>query len=233
MSKVIDYWRQEPAKAQASDILFLNWFNSCKTLEESVRTGAIDFFHRIFTPDLYTHLGDTAEKTCLEIGFGGGRLLNYSAKVFKHAYGVDIHDSFDKTRQILESQGNHNFTLLKQIDRDTIKANSIDFVYSYIVFQHFDSWETAESYLTWIHKILSPSGVAVIYLGKSSNIENFTIHEDPVSQALTLIVRPDFLKAHLSDKFEILACETALVKHLWSSQKSNQFLVKFKKRSDT
>mgnify|MGYP003329176372 CR=1 FL=1 len=83
-SKVQDMWI-DPKPEKDDTTNYLAWFDDSDNYRENYSKGYIDFFNRILTTDLYTSLGDPRKKMCLEIGFGGGRLLNASSKVFDHA----------------------------------------------------------------------------------------------------------------------------------------------------
>jgi len=75
VNKIENSWIVNAAKRQ--DMLkYQNWFDTCNSLDECVKKGYIDFAHRIFTEDFYGIIGDPRNKRFLEIGCGGGRLLN-------------------------------------------------------------------------------------------------------------------------------------------------------------
>lgn len=142
MNKIEQSWVDNAAKRTNNMLEYQNWFDECKFLEECVKNGFIDFTTRIFTKDFYKVMGDPRNKSCLEIGFGGGRLLNASSKFFKTVYGVDIlNDACIKTTsEFLKSSGTKNFKLLHRDQANIIGDKTIDFVYSFIVFQHLSSW---------------------------------------------------------------------------------------------
>ena len=229
MSAVEDYWRTSPGNYAADAQQFHSWFNNCESEKDSIAKGASDFFHRVFTADFYEYVGNPQEKTCLEIGFGGGRLMNHASKVFRHAYGIDIHDAFDVTQAFLASQGNSNFTLVS--DPNSIPDESIDFVYSFITFQHFSSWKVSQDYIEWIAKIVKDGGVGIIYFGefheKGSKVEE---HSDPIKYTSTLLVTPDLAIAEIGKYFQVIEWKNNLMKQLWASEKSGQFYVKFAKK---
>ena len=99
-----------------------------------------------------------------EIGFGGGRLLANSAKIFKKAYGIDIHKNFNQTKSFLNRQNLNNYELLHFNDRN--KLPKIDFFYSFIVIQHFEKLTILEEYLKLIRSKLKHDGVAVLWYAK-------------------------------------------------------------------
>jgi tRNA G46 methylase TrmB len=88
-------WVEEPS--QYSDIVsFLNWFDKTSSLENTKSKAETDWGLLIANFPEYDIIN---KNNSLEIGFGGGRLLVQAANNFKNVYGVDIHNSFDKTRE--------------------------------------------------------------------------------------------------------------------------------------
>jgi SAM-dependent methyltransferase len=232
-----NYWKVKPGENSESTLAYMNWFDKCNSLQEYQKTGCVDFFHRIFVGStLYDNIGDPGQKKCLEIGFGGGRLLNSACKVFDKCYGIDIHESFEKTQNILESLGNNNFELIPFDDlENTIEKinlkEKIDFIYSFIVFQHFDSWEIAENYLKICKRLLSKNGCAKIFFGKNmESNEDFIAKPMYEPQAYTLLVNPDFAIREISKYFDVLEAGVTMKKP-WSKTPSGQFFVTFKQKS--
>ena len=101
---------------------------------------------------------------CCEIGFGGGRLLAQASSLYDAAYGIDIHNAFEKTREYLKKQGVHNAKLIDL--EEAANLPEIDLFYSSIVIQHFSNLSVLENYLELIKAKLSKNGVAVLAYGK-------------------------------------------------------------------
>jgi hypothetical protein len=164
MTEPSQVWQDEShSRIELDDIEFNKWFDDCSSEHEFKANSVIDFYHRILTPRAYLYLGDPREKTCLEIGYGGGRLLNQALNVFKHAVGIDIHHSEVKERVerfLLKSHDSSRFDLKHNDDVSTTIANeSIDFAYSFIVFQHFDSFSVVEGYVNMLSHVLKTGGL--------------------------------------------------------------------------
>ncbi len=102
----------------------------------------------------------------LEIGYGGGRLMNTACGFFSHVAGVDIHEKGALVEKYLRTAGRNNFSLY-QNDGMTlpIPDASIDFVYSFIVLQHLPSFQVFVSYLRECSRVLKSGGVAQLYFG--------------------------------------------------------------------
>jgi SAM-dependent methyltransferase len=146
---------------------FQNWFNKSGTVEESLRRGYWDFAFHVLTAEVVSRLSDPGSLTALEIGYGGGRLLNAAACFFGAAIGIDVHDEATGVAALLAEQGRRNVELLST-DGHTVPLadESVDFVYSFIVLQHLPSLAVFESYLSEAHRVLRPSGVAQLYFGR-------------------------------------------------------------------
>ena len=237
---VESFWKRNnnTSFSKESILEFMTWFNSCESFQNYQKTGTIDFYHKIFnSSDLYKLLGDPGNKNCLEIGVGGGRLLNAACKAFNGCYGIDVHSSLEKTKQILESFRNENFSLINFDDlEEKIKEHdlerSIDFIFSYTVFQHFSSWKVAKNYIELCGRLLSDNGVAKIFFGKNniSELQNCDYVERGMEETgYTLIIKPDFICKHLSEKFEVIDCR-GLPKNPWTDMQSGQFYVTFKRK---
>ena len=91
---------------------FLSWFNRAASLEESVIRGAWDFSFYFASPEVCRYMEKPEEKTCLEIGYGGGRLLNASRNFFKFSHGIDVHPYNEQVRDLLlQQRPEEDFTL--------------------------------------------------------------------------------------------------------------------------
>lgn len=235
-SEIKSTWENFPSTIE-DEIEFHNWFSACKDISELIADGYSDFFHKIFTEKEHVYLGRPAyDASCLEIGYGGGRLILPAASIFKNVVGIDIHHEEDRVNRFLRDNNVENFNLLHQDNIHKVENNSIDFVFSYIVFQHFDNWKEAEFYLKHAYRVLRPNGIIKIFLpfnntmyperGFISSID----YEDIIEkQAYSLWVNPNFAKS----KFESLGFRFLKMnrskKRAWQNNtkenRSNQFFV--------
>lgn len=143
--------------ADSGELSFQQWFCKSASLRQSEVRGYWDFAVHILTPKVIAEIGDPENKTALEIGYGGGRILRAAASFFGKAIGVDIHDS----------QPNIPGVTLLTGDGKTlpVETETVDFVYSFIVFLHLQSFEAFVSYLNETYRVLKPGGIAQIYFG--------------------------------------------------------------------
>lgn len=226
------------ASEKNDDLEFHSWFNGAKSMNESISSGFTDFTHKIFSPDFYQTLGDPSNKTALEIGYGGGRLLLPASFYFQNVIGVDIHDQADRVSQHLKNHSRENFSLfhVDQINNEWegIEDQSIDFVYSFIVFQHFDNWSIAENYFKFLQRVMKPEAQAIIYFGNNTMNSQDVHIENPktfVDFPMILHVKPEFVKNELVKK-GFRPYETGVTtKRPWSkpNELSRQFFMKFSK----
>ena len=232
------YLRKAPT-SYTSDYSFHDWFNRSKSVEDSTKNGMIDFVHKIFTLDFYKLIGDPTDKTCCDIGFGGGRLMNAAAQFFKFVHGIDIHEDFDRTEKYLCENSltqNHKLHTMEEALSGSISSESVDFVYSFITFQHFPTWNIASNYLKMTQRILKSKGCGVIYFGFNENPKI----EPPVitlpskidkNEPFPVVMRasPQFVV----DEMKSIGLTSIEVdrgtKKPWSSSLSGQFYVKFVK----
>lgn len=147
---------------------FLKWFNANANMTEVIDSGYKDFFGEILKDKLYaTTRKNSEEMTALEIGCGGGRITNAACKYFGKVLGLDIHNNLALAEKFLKSRGNENFELSKiKDDKFFVDDNSVDFVYSYIVFQHVLKINCFENYAKEVSRVLKDKGLVIIYFGR-------------------------------------------------------------------
>jgi SAM-dependent methyltransferase len=154
------------ARAGGADT-FQSWFNRSASVDESLRRGYWDFAVHILVPELVSRLSDPGTLTALEIGYGGGRLLNAAASYFGHVVGVDVHEEAETVSALMNACGRDNVELLRTDGQSLPLADaSVDVVYSFIVLQHLPSLEVFRRYLGETHRVLREGGVAQLYFGR-------------------------------------------------------------------
>ena len=89
----------------------------------------------------------------------------HACKVFEHVT-ADIHDNFGMTAKFLNSQA-VKISLINKNELNTLEDGSVDYIYSFIVFQHFEGIKEVIFYLEQIERLLSDKGLAHIYFGKT------------------------------------------------------------------
>lgn len=95
----------------------------------------------------------------LDFGCGSGRLTEFMAKDFKKVYGVDI----SRTMIELASERLNNLTNVYLTENDgqhiPLPENSIDVVFSYLVFQHIKDRVMVEGAYAEIFRVLKHKGI--------------------------------------------------------------------------
>lgn len=214
-------WQDETrSRVKSDDIEFNKWFDDCSSEHDFKANSAIDFYHRILTPRVYPHLGDPRDKTCLEIGYGGGRLLNQALNVFKKAVGVDIHHPEVKERVgyfLLNSHDNSRFDLLHKDDTLTLVDNSIDFAYSFIVFQHFDCFSVVEEYVTMLSRVLKKGGVFRLFYvqNESTFVDSHAFGQNKRAETLKMSYN-DLVNVFTKNDFNVVDHRHAGPKKMWN-----------------
>lgn len=145
---------------------FQRLFDESKDVNQSIVRGYWDLTFHILTKKVCRHINNPEEKVALEIGYGGGRILNAACGYFKQVIGIDIHNEHETVETLLRSQGKSNFKLIRTSgDSIGVESESIDFIYSFIVLQHLPSFDVFVSYLKETYRCLRPGGVAQLYFG--------------------------------------------------------------------
>lgn len=110
------------------------------------------------------HLG-----TAVEIGCGIGRLAIPMARQFKKVVGFDISKNMVEqaaANATAREAGNALFCKVEAPEALAQQvpgiAGSVDFLYSFLVFQHIDDFRVIEAYIHSIGKLLAPGGIAYL-----------------------------------------------------------------------
>ena len=69
---------------------FHNWFDKSGSLYELTLRGFWDFSFHILTPAVQKFIANPERKTAMEIGYGGGRLLNAACHFFSKVIGINF-----------------------------------------------------------------------------------------------------------------------------------------------
>jgi SAM-dependent methyltransferase len=136
-------------------------------LNEQLVRGQWDMALQVLRDPVPGYLKRTSDKTALDIGYGGGRVLAAASRYFEFVYGVDVHNSSALVEKMLVENGIHNYKLFTT-DGSSIplEGETIDFVYSFIVMMHFEDHTVFERYISEIARVLRPGAVAQIFFGR-------------------------------------------------------------------
>lgn len=164
-----DFKNEIGQAAMHSRDAFFTWFNQAEDADASFVRGQWDFDLHIANP-LAAHLEQPEKLTCLEIGHGGGRLLNAAARHFFKAIGVDIHAQNDLVMKELHARGLQNVELhMANGASIPLPTSGLNVVYSFIVLQHVKKIAVFHDYLREAFRVLKPGGVAILYFGRKAH----------------------------------------------------------------
>lgn len=174
---------------------FLNWFDSTTSVESTIAKAQSDWRERITAFAGYDSL---AKGRSLEIGFGGGRLVAQAAGDFAEAVGADIHAAFARTREFLASQNVANARLIQRDELPTLPDGACDFIYSFIVFQHFDTLDEVDYYLAHCARLLAPEGRCHIFFGRGDAGVRVVEARDFTKRACSLFIEPPLFRERVT-----------------------------------
>jgi len=98
----------------------------------------------------------------LEIGCGLGRAARHLCRHFDRVDGIDISVTMIERAKTHGLPANLHLTAGSGRDLEPYEDDAFDLVYAYLVFQHVGRWETIESYLGEIARVLRPDGRAAL-----------------------------------------------------------------------
>ena len=114
--------------------------------------------------ELKKFLENSQSKNCLEFGCGNGRMTEFLAKIFAKVYAVDISEGMIKSAQ-KRLRDIKNITYIRDSkEKISLSNNSIDFVFSYIVLQHFPNKKMIKERLKEFHRIMKDDAIAKIQI---------------------------------------------------------------------
>lgn len=142
---------------------------------EFKQTGNKDF-NQLIANDLLlkNRLGNFKEKTVLEIGCGTGRITEFLAENFAKVFAIDISEEMVRIgRERLNTHRNIEF-IANDGQNYPLKDNSVDLVFSFIVFQHMPNKEVIENNFREIKRVLKNDGMVKIQVrGLPTNKHNW------------------------------------------------------------
>lgn len=127
-------------------------------------TGKTDVETLVLSDSTITLLQPFADKTLLEIGCGTGRLTEFIAAKFKNVIGVDIsNEMITEGKKRLSHLGNITLFATDGVSYP-VTDNTVDCVFSFIVFQHMPTPEIVRKNIEEIARVLKTGGIAKIQL---------------------------------------------------------------------
>ncbi len=134
--------------------------------ENKFRESGKKDYSRLIDSDEFLHqrLDPFKQKSILEIGCGIGRVTEYISNEFKDVVGLDISDKMIELGKE-RMKDLKNITLFATDGRTyPIQSESIDFVFSFIVFQHMSDRETIRKNFEEAVRVLKNNGIMKVQL---------------------------------------------------------------------
>lgn len=131
------------------------------TEEEFTDSGLEDYIKYVLNDDLIMDTLKFGECpiTIVDLGCGTGRMTEFMANDFDRVIGLDI--SGEMIREGKRRLGNPAEIELIETDGESIplEDNSVDVVFSYLVFQHIKSRSMVEKNFEEVYRVLKPDGL--------------------------------------------------------------------------
>lgn len=96
----------------------------------------------------------------LEIGCGVGRMTRMLSRIFGHVTGVDVSEEMIRqARRNTADLNNVSLVLGDGCSLEAVPDASLDFAFSFIVFQHIPTYSVIASYCKEVYRVLKPGGL--------------------------------------------------------------------------
>jgi len=117
---------------------------------------------------LYSLLSPLSTKSVLEIGCGSGRITKTLATTFGQVAALDISRTMlEKAREFVDKK---NVIYLESNGQDVpLFPETVDFAFSYIVYQHFPTKDAIEHSFAQVHKALKSQGLFKVQIRGMAN----------------------------------------------------------------
>jgi len=154
--------RDWDTRARENARAYINWPDVPNEQNAFFASGKADY-DRYVTPFLKKMQFDPAGKAVLEIGCGIGRIARWMSQDFAQYIGVDVSpemirkaSSYDLPRA--------TFQAVSGGDLDGINNESVDFVWSFAVFQHVPDKRAIFNYFRESSRVLRPGGIFRLHM---------------------------------------------------------------------
>jgi ubiquinone/menaquinone biosynthesis C-methylase UbiE len=152
--------------------------------EESFFASGESDYQRLVEPIL-AQLGVTpAGSAMAELGCGAGRMTRAFARRFQSVTAIDISEEMQaRAKDFLRELANVRWVLSDGVELTNVGTSSVEFVFSYLVLQHYPSSELIAGSIEEMMRILRPGG-AFLFQFNGSHRPNMNWRGRFVSAAL-------------------------------------------------
>ncbi len=155
---IIERMRRDWDQRAREDAYFYAGFARRKQSDDDFFSSAPDTIRTLETE--LARLPPSSLRRGLEIGCGPGRLMGSMSRHFSEIHGVDISvEMVALARENLKTIPNAHVHVTPDSSLRMFDAESCDFVYSYIVFQHIPERSVVLHYLEEARRVLKPGGI--------------------------------------------------------------------------
>jgi SAM-dependent methyltransferase len=154
--------RDWDTRARENARAYINWPDVPNEQNAFFASGQADY-DRYVTPFLKKMQFDPAGKAALEIGCGIGRIARWMSQDFAQYIGVDV------SPEMIRKASSYNlpratFQAVSGGDLDGIGNESVDFVWSFAVFQHVPDKRAIFNYFRESSRVLRPGGIFRLHM---------------------------------------------------------------------
>jgi SAM-dependent methyltransferase len=166
--KAIDSMRRDwNERARHNAFLYIASWRHDWTEESFFASGEADV-QRIVHPILEKLSLDSANSAMAELGCGAGRMTRAFANQFRSVTAIDISEEMQqRARKYLAELSNIRWVLVDGVALTTIESSSLDFVFSYMVLQHYPSPDLISDSIREMLRILRPGGAFLFHFNGS------------------------------------------------------------------
>lgn len=107
---------------------------------------------------------DARKMSTLEIGCGVGRMTGAFARRFSHVKAVDVSQEMINKAKKMVTESNIIFAKTNGIDLSGIQSASVDFIFSYKVFQHLPNAALMDGYMQEMKRVMKIGGYAMFQM---------------------------------------------------------------------
>jgi SAM-dependent methyltransferase len=154
--------RDWDARARENARAYINWPEVPNEEEAFFASGKVDY-KRYVTPYLAKVKFDPRDKAALEIGCGIGRIARWMSQDFASYTGVDV-----STEMVAKAQSYNvprtRFLDVSGGDLEGVADESIDFAFSFAVFQHVPSRDAIFGYFRETARVLKHGGIFRLHM---------------------------------------------------------------------
>jgi len=138
------------------------------TKDEFRQSGAQDYLAHIKSDEVLTKRINFGKATIIDLGCGTGRMTEFMVTDFGRVIGLDI--SREMVKQARKRVIGAEFI---ETDGQTIPLpdESVDLVFSYLVFQHIKTKEMVEKNFEEVYRVLKPKGIFKVRI-RSDKLES-------------------------------------------------------------